>query len=369
MTAGAGGLFCVVGVALSYVEVVALGVACLTVVGLAVLWTLYRPSIAVDRSIDPPRVEVSQRSRGTIQVTNTSPRPSLPAVVLDLVAGEEEPVPIPALASGEARQVGYDLPTSRRGVVDVGPLLVRRSDPFGFARYDQRHGDVQRLYVRPRTAELVPPGSAEARNLDGTTAEVVVRGTEAFHQVRAYVPGDDRRMIHWPATARTGELMVRQHVDTSLPDLTIVLDTRAGSYAGEEFEVAVEITASLAVACTKHRYPVVIHATDGRELEVPQGPAGTAAVLDQFAAIDVRPAAGPVAARITGSGHAVALIAGQLDEGDHRSLAPLRRRYQRVLVVSVHPAQAGATRADGIRHVHEDTLDGFALRWNGGGLW
>lgn len=38
----------------------------------------------------------------------------------------------------------------------------------------------------------------------------LVAGDELTRGVRAYAPGDARRLVHWPATARAGELMVRE---------------------------------------------------------------------------------------------------------------------------------------------------------------
>lgn len=55
----------------------------------------------------------------------------------------------------------------------------------------------------------------------------VVRG------VRGYVPGDPLRRIHWPATARTGELVVKEVEEPGAPRLIIALDLGGGGEAGE----------------------------------------------------------------------------------------------------------------------------------------
>ena len=61
-----------------------------------------------------------------------------------------------------------------------------------------------------------------------------------------YVPGDDRRFVHWKTTARVGTLMVRQFVDTRRSHLALLVDTRPSSYADpDEFELAISLAASL----------------------------------------------------------------------------------------------------------------------------
>ena len=151
-----------------------------------------------------------------------------------------------------------------------------RQDPFGLVRVEQVRGEVTTAFVHPPTVELDPLPASFERSLDGPTSDTAPQGNQAFHQLREYVPGDDRRMIHWRSSARTGTLMVRQHVDTSLPDLTVVLDTRAARWEGDDdaFEVAVEIAASLVVTCARRGFPVRLLTTDGQHWDAPVRPAG-----------------------------------------------------------------------------------------------
>jgi uncharacterized protein (DUF58 family) len=66
-----------------------------------------------------------------------------------------------------------------------------------------------------------------------------------FSSLREYVPGDDPRQIHWRSTARTGVLTVREHVDTTEPTTTVVLDTHPTALGADAFEHAVEFAASV----------------------------------------------------------------------------------------------------------------------------
>ncbi len=62
-----------------------------------------------------------------------------------------------------------------------------------------------------------------------------------FVSMREYVAGDDPRMIHWPTTARTGTLMVREHVEVRRPEFTVVLDTAPSVGTPDDFEEAVDV--------------------------------------------------------------------------------------------------------------------------------
>ena len=87
------------------------------------------------------------------------------------------------------------------------------------------------------------------RDLEGMTTNDLSPADIAFHTLREYVPGDDRRSIHWRSSARTGKLMVRQFVDTRRAHLGLILSTRADDYASEdEFEAAVSVVGSLGVS-------------------------------------------------------------------------------------------------------------------------
>src|SRR5699024_7558402 len=75
----------------------------------------------------------------------------------------------------------------------------------------------------------------------------------AFHALRDYAPGDDRRHVHWRTTARTGKLMVRQFEETRRSHVVVALDNLAEHYASDdEIELAVSAAASIAAqTCRK----------------------------------------------------------------------------------------------------------------------
>ena len=84
------------------------------------------------------------------------------------------------------------------------------------------------------------------RDLEGTPSSDLSSSDIAFHALRDYTPGDDRRHVHWRTTARTGKLMVRQFEETRRSHVVVALDNLADHYASEdEFELAVSAAASI----------------------------------------------------------------------------------------------------------------------------
>src|SRR5690606_32014552 len=78
----------------------------------------------------------------------------------------------------------------------------------------------------------------------------------AFHTLREYSPGDDRRYIHWRSSAKrisSGQtLLVKQFQDTRRTQLLVVVDGDRRSYAEDaDFELAISVGASIAVQAVR----------------------------------------------------------------------------------------------------------------------
>jgi uncharacterized protein (DUF58 family) len=253
--------------ALGYAELAGVGSAGVAAVLVALVTVARTPALTVERYTHPAQV-----TRGTPDVTarldvhNTS-RWSLPPTRTRLIAGAQSlPIKLPAVAGGATAHVeSPPLPTARRGVVPVGPLLVTRADPFGLARRVLDTGAGSELYVRPRPVQLPDVARSLARSVDGSQAETKMDGTLAFHRLREYVPGDERRHIHWLATAHAGRVLVKQHVDTAHAAVSVLVDVVPGG-TDEAFEVAVDCAASAAVCATDRGDPLVLLDTFGRSL-------------------------------------------------------------------------------------------------------
>jgi uncharacterized protein (DUF58 family) len=160
----------------------------------------------------------------------------------------------------------------RRGVIQVGPVTARRTDPLSLLRWDERWSPAAELLVLPRVVEVESLGLGAIRDQEGIPSDEISMSDLAFHALREYVPGDDLRHVHWRSSAKADTLQIRQYQDTRRSHLTVVIDDDAGSYADpEDFEVAVSAAAS--IAARAHRDGVDLsmlcgeHAVTGRGLD------------------------------------------------------------------------------------------------------
>ncbi len=134
-------------------------------------------------------------------------------------------------------------------MVTVGPLQVELTDPFGLARLRLPAAGVSELVVYPpiETLPAVPLSAGNDPLAGSEHPNALGRGGEDFFALRAYVVGDDLRRVHWPATARHDELMVRQDELPWQGRTTVVIDDRAGVHTAESFERMVSAAASILV--------------------------------------------------------------------------------------------------------------------------
>ena len=130
---------------------------------------------------------------------------------------------LPGLARGAGVQRQVPIPTGRRGVVPVGPVRTVRADPVGLVRRELIWADVAELFVHPRTIGIPSLSTGLIRDLEGKPTRDLSNNDVSFHALREYLPGDERRYIHWKSTARTGKYMVRQFEETRRSHLVVAL--------------------------------------------------------------------------------------------------------------------------------------------------
>ncbi|WP_246169424.1 DUF58 domain-containing protein [Actinotalea subterranea] len=255
---GAGGWW------LGWVELTVPAACLVAAVVVGLLLTLGRSTYAVDLELSENRVTVGQRAVGRIEVRNTSRRRLLPAQIELPVGRGAADFHLPSLAPGAAHEDVFAIPTTRRAVVEVGPVRSVRGDPLGLLRRRVRWTDVVDLYVHPELVSLRGAASGVLRDLEGQATRVVSDSDMSFHALRDYVAGDDRRHIHWKTTARVGALMVRQFEDTRRTHTAIALSTSTDDYASaEEFELAVSTAASIGVQALRDERELTVLAGHG----------------------------------------------------------------------------------------------------------
>ena len=225
-------------------------------------------AVRVTREAQPATVEVGEVAY--VQVTYVHEGPGTTSLLL-----ATEPVPpdcgaspratLGALGPGGARALRYAVQPQHRGRRLLGPTMILARDPFGLTARYVPVGRAHELLVVPRTWPLEhvrarggPAGS------EGERPYVIATRGDEDQSVREYRDGDDRRRIHWPATARTGEFMVRHEDRPGRRRAVVILDTRASAFPGPGgtgragFEWAVSAATSIVVHLISEGYAVTL---------------------------------------------------------------------------------------------------------------
>jgi uncharacterized protein (DUF58 family) len=356
------------GFGLGYVELVAIGVTSLAVSIIAALWILSRPKLSADRELRPNRVTEGEPAQAMLTVTNRARRRSPSMVALESFGEAVVTVSIPSLESSGSHTRPYKLPTERRGVFQVGPLTVSRSDPFHLMRTGQQQRSTETLWVHPLTHNVTPFPNGTTRDLEGPTSGEAPQGGIAFHTLREYVFGDDLRLIHWRSSAKADRLMVRHNVDTYQPRTLVIFDVDANVYEGDSFEHAVRVVASLMVANTRNNFPIRLRTTGGLVLGSETGDRAER-ILDHLAAIqpsaDAKLATFSPQVATERGGFSLAVITGQAGVRELAAVGPLRARFQNVTIGRVGVrGRGGIYELPGAVLINAGTSGEFAQAWN-----
>jgi uncharacterized protein (DUF58 family) len=111
-------------------------------------------------------------------------------------------------------------------------LRLRLVDPFGLVLRTAAGSDTAALLVVPRVRPLSGSGGLAGGGGgggEGARRSIAVHGEDDV-STREYRHGDDLRMVHWRATARTGELMVRLEERPWRSAATLLVDTRGAAH-------------------------------------------------------------------------------------------------------------------------------------------
>ncbi|HEY9899133.1 MAG TPA: DUF58 domain-containing protein [Pantanalinema sp.] len=152
---------------------------------------------------------------------------------------------VETLAPGDRARVAIRFPTPRRGAHSL-PELVVQAPAHGMGAVHRSFPLPGEVLVRPFTVELpflswFPAGHAVEGDASSAVSD---QGSELTRTVRDYRSGDPLRTVHWRATAKAGELRVKESEgEAARPGVRLALDLSAPD--AETFEHAIAVTASL----------------------------------------------------------------------------------------------------------------------------
>jgi uncharacterized protein (DUF58 family) len=232
-------------------------VMCLSAVaGLLLIATLWARSMALHvegkRELLYAAMQVGDELEEHISLVNRSHLPVLWAEFVDRSN-------MPGYLVSSVRAAGADsiqawhahTICSRRGLFTLGPWELRLGEPFGLFVAVQSYMQPQQILVYPSLAvlpdEILPHRGAQGdhRPLN----QPVAAETADSMSVRAYLPGDPQRHIHWPTTARRNEPFVKIFEPEAASRIWLVPDLDARAHCGEgsdsSEETAILLAASL----------------------------------------------------------------------------------------------------------------------------
>ncbi len=330
------------GRVLGLLELFALGVvAAVLIIGCVVLVHAARLELEVGRVLHPSRVHVGTPSRVELSVRNLRSKRTPVLRLRDPVSGTRgADLLVPPLATAERTVTAYRLPTDRRGLVQVGPLEVVVTDPFGIAQVATAGAPRVQLTVLPHVDAIPPMPYTTAHDPQAGVRQLNALGRtgEEFYALRPYVVGDDLRRIHWPSTARTDDLLVRQNELPWQGRTTVLLDVRPGAHHGESIELAVSAAASVIAATARRQDLVRLVTTGGSDSDFAPGSDHVHGLMEHLAVLD------PVAGSLTrtvgllngrSSGGALVAIVAAVAQEDLQKLRGLRARYGSVTIVHI----------------------------------
>lgn len=323
-----------------------------------------RLRLQVVRAFRPPVVSAGGTTTVHVDVANRSFTRSTPATWADRIPwspGTAGPGVLPTLSPyargytirGSKTRLEYPLRPPQRGGYDIGPLEIEYFDPFSLAIGRASCAGTDTLLVTPTISQLGESVRLQASG-DGT-ARLVQRnaiGNDDDLMTREYRRGDALRRVHWRASARHGELMVRQEEQRAFPEARVVLDTKRDGYSdvwqetgllgrndgtSGSFEWAVKMFASLGVKLHESGY--LVHVVESAPAQVAplgdpsQGSGQDFAFLVSLASIRLLPpgeagAPGADPATRMGAAGSVFAVLSKPDAETLKWIASQRRPYE-----------------------------------------
>jgi uncharacterized protein (DUF58 family) len=335
------------------------GVGFLLASGLTWLWTWIAESPAsVTHTVQPVPATEGDRVCVAVEVRRSS-RLLLGSMALTATIGRIGERTCRLRVHGRTAWGEIDLGRMPRGVFPISRTEVTLGDLLGLVSLSPPVScQPARVVVRPRLVELDGLFS-EAGRAGGDGRRLLLRRSAGydFHSVREYEQGESLRRVHWPTSARRGQLMVKELEDRAYDGVVVILDCDPPGAVGEppdsSFDLGVRAAGSILRAHAIRGRPATFVSTGRERAVVPV----RSAADDLGGAMSALAAAEPDAlyglARFLGTdspavgGGEVVIVTATLDSAAFAAvLALARRRIVSVVWVDAASFAARPTRAE-----------------------
>lgn len=348
-----------------------------------------RPHLRVARQLQPVVATEGEQVQVQVSVVGTA-RAAEWVERVPMTPGFAGPGRLRGISTTRPGSLGYRYWPSRRGWANVGPLLIEDRDPFALAvRVTNTRAVSTQLVIPTVTALTVGPMPGPSTEAGPRTSRSRERADDDV-VTREYRSGDALRRVHWRATARHGELMVRQEEPQAGPHARLIVDTQTVGYRdvavvrdpvtgrrapdSASFEWSIRMAASTAVHLAERGYTVQLlstaegsaeksteNATESpaesvAEAPIAEGPVGD--VLGELALAALGERAGDLSEHGRNGSSPVVVIAGEPDDVTAQWMLSQRHHRAPALALLVGLPLAAARRdgsvdADPVRSAFE----------------
>ncbi len=152
-------------------------------------------------------------------------------------------------------------PPLRRGVHEITHAAVSSEHPFGTLRASRNLTAPTQLVVYPAPTDL-----SHFRDRHELLSAIGQQGGHCAVEMgpaglREYKPGDELRHVHWKASARRRELVVKEYEGDSQPGLEVLLDLRCSQ---EQLEASLSLITALALVSRENKDVITLTTQDHR---------------------------------------------------------------------------------------------------------
>lgn len=248
---------------------------------------LFRPRIRFRRMV-PERVARGAVFRIRYTVENHSHLPCFDLIadaslMMRHLAGTDPALPRLSLGGGETGTVTREFRLQKRGIHLLPRALMETGFPFQIFKLSCASGSRQKIICHPEWIPLrslrLPEGNAGSS--ESVSSAASVGGSMDFYGCREYRTGDDPRKIHWVASAKHAQFVVKEFQEEKLSRAALILDNSlaaerfsfrtlfrnlfqlkvgTGGYDDAPFEAAVSLCASLAASLSSGDFVVDLFA-------------------------------------------------------------------------------------------------------------
>lgn len=162
--------------------------------------------------------------------------------------GRIPPVPVPRPDAAPTVDTVLSFVPLRRGWIRFEAVRLLRPDPLGLVHAIATRPAPASLLVLPavHAVPAIRHDGGRRHRPAGAQPVAQVGESQEFLQLRDYRPGDPMRRIHWPSSARTGRLVVKETGEEYFARVALVVDTFAATGQEAGIETVVGAAASLA---------------------------------------------------------------------------------------------------------------------------